>query len=1366
MKRFPTPGGSSAAVIGAILLASVCAAENVVRNGSFEMLRADKNPQNWSFEVWRQAPVTLEVVPEGFSGKNALRITNSMEKKKPHVFGSCNQRIRLAPDTDYIFSFKGKGDPGSEIIMICGKSWTTRKTFAFTGRWQQFGARFRLSPKELEKDGSTYLRLNSDKFCGNVLIDDVQVVPKGDVILDNGDLEGLPGDVPWGWRFFCSRNAQCTAALNRDGQLLIQNRTPARPHVFGGLEQWIRLTPGQPYDVKIRYKCDSEANQLALGLKWQTRLKLPASPEWKEMVFRITAPLETRPDGTIPFLFLCDDVSQETLLDSISIEPVGKTEFPAADWQDQRLYGVPRFEGDFDKLQSIPRGLPVLSLPRSAQEVASGRMPDSRSLSARVAMGADPRGLLFFAEVKDDLCVTVPGEEMWRGDSVQLRIDCGAYGAASEMPTDLEVTFSVGQDGKPYAWCNVAGRDNSRLAGKALPSTLCRLTGRREGGSYFIAARLDWSLLKPVDPKTQPWFGFTAVVNDSDRTGEREIAFLTPGLHDAKYSNCYFNAMLPTSRPEFRLLPGKDASPDFLGGELLAAGLQGSCRFSAEWRDSSGKIHQGEIGTVEVTSAENLLKLPFQLRLPAGFEGRYHLTLRMNGRKVLEQEGSKLSPEREAAENINRLLARLDRTNRAIDALERKGKRSHYLSVPRKILNLHLPEIAGRFNAAKREGERNYYARQINMITPECQELFSEMEANIRKLENGGTLPQTWSYRSSPIRLVDGWPTAVAENESGRRETRPIVCAGYGHFEHIDRDITFLRELGVNTVTVEIGPRMVFPKEGRSHEFEPDFTYFDNRYNSLLQKAWENDIQVCLLVSPHYCPKWLLDKYPDMKIPERPNRKPGFIRYEITHPKAQEMIRRYLNALIPHLKKNPYVKAIHSICMSNEPEYLYSWPDNPVTVRNFTAWMEKKFGSIARFNAETGKNYPDFAAVVAAESKETAASYIFRDFVRETYAAWHRNFADEVRRLWPGVKVHSKIMISFSPYTYVSGVDPELWAEFSDLNGNDNICMQGGRYASDMAGVILGDEIQISSKKVSVVNSENHIIVDGETKPISNDHIYASVFEQFATGAATVLTWVYHDVLYDFSVKYPKEARLGCIYMRPGNLAAHARAVLDGMRLAPELKRFMQYEPDVAFLYSPTSAMLHSRNGCLYPMSNLALQLASTGYRARALTERQLAAKKFGATRLLFVAGAPNITRASLAGLKKFAQEGGRIIADPLSLKQDEYGRPLALDFPVERVKDFTSENTAQLIASTPAVLKLPFGVSAGEKGMDGILFRAVPDGNGSWLVNLMNYNHDRRMIALRGNGTWHDLLEEEPASTGFPLESRKIRMLRFTPKK
>ena len=117
-----------------------------------------------------------------------------------------------------------------------------------------------------------------------------------------------------------------------------------------------------------------------------------------------------------------------------------------------------------------------------------------------------------------------------------------------------------------------------------------------------------------------------------------------------------------------------------------------------------------------------------------------------------------------------------------------------------------------------------------------------------------------------------------------------------------------------------------------------------------------------------------------MKIPERPNRKPGFIRYEITHPKAQEMIRRYLNALDPPSEEE-------SVC-EGDPQHLHEQRTGislqlarqSVTVRNFTAWMEKKFGSIARFNAETGKNYPDFAAVVAAESKETAASYIFRDF--------------------------------------------------------------------------------------------------------------------------------------------------------------------------------------------------------------------------------------------------------------------------------------------------------------------------------------------------------------------------------------------------
>lgn len=114
MKRFPTPGGSSSAVIGAILLASVCAAENVVRNGSFEMLRADKNPQNWSFEVWRQAPVTLEVVPEGFSGKNALRITNSMEKKSRMFSAPAINGSGWLPTPTISSPSRGKGTPAAK----------------------------------------------------------------------------------------------------------------------------------------------------------------------------------------------------------------------------------------------------------------------------------------------------------------------------------------------------------------------------------------------------------------------------------------------------------------------------------------------------------------------------------------------------------------------------------------------------------------------------------------------------------------------------------------------------------------------------------------------------------------------------------------------------------------------------------------------------------------------------------------------------------------------------------------------------------------------------------------------------------------------------------------------------------------------------------------------------------------------------------------------------------------------------------------------------------------------------------------------------------------------------------------------------
>jgi len=72
----------------------------------------------------------------------------------------------------------------------------------------------------------------------------------------------------------------------------------------------------------------------------------------------------------------------------------------------------------------------------------------------------------------------------------------------------------------------------------------------------------------------------------------------------------------------------------------------------------------------------------------------------------------------------------------------------------------------------------------------------------------------------------------------------------------------------------------------------------------------------------------------------------------------------------------------------------------------------------------------------------------------------------------------------------------------------------------------------------------------------------------------------------------------------------------------------------------------------------------------------------------------------------------------------------------------------------------------AHEEGNSGVFFRMVPDGNGAWLVNLVNYNFEPRKIRLEGAGEWFDLIRESGFQPEFELAPLKPQLLRFTPKK
>ncbi len=1349
---------------GAIAAASLVASAtdiNLIRNGSFEQAGGDSVPLEWNFSKSGEAQVSALSTTPGAEGEKCLRIVNRQPEKKAHTFGMLSQTVNIKPDTDYVFSYKARGG-AKDVTWTFGKDWLIRQPVVnTTNDWKEFSFTLRVPANKMDGANTSTIRLISEA-PGVLDIDDVRLAPMTQTILRNGSFDGTPGQVPAGWSFRISGNAQATATVDtteaRTGKTSFKfvNTSPRKAHVFAALSQGMKVQPEVEYVLKAYVKGEGTGIQIALGTKWEQRLTLNPRPgDWKsfELPFRL-AKDEIAPNGEAPLTIISDGITPGIWIDDITITPKVVWNLPAALWQENKVYSVSRFAADINSLQSIPQGLPVFQLPRDTRNTEEG-MPDAKDFSAKIAFAFDDKGLILLTEVTDDVIISDDSAEMWKRDSIQVRFDRSSARAGEATDTDLEIGYSVGKDGKVNTWCWDAGL--SSIAGKALPADQTTNRAVLTENGYFLISRLGWDILGDIRKNSK--FGFTVAINDSDRTGHRAVYFLTPGLHDKKYSNVYIQAMLDTGKPVFQATLPDKPSAQLLEGSLQMINTPESVKFTAELTDVNGKKFTRDIANVRGVEKGEIVLVPFGISLDDMSKGNYSVEFKSNDQSLGKFQAVKADLYEQQMESMTAFVAKLEQLKKDVAEFYGNRTQSEYVAVPLKVLNLHLPRRMKQLQNAASKEEKLYYAEQAAMIQPEIADMLSKIETDLQLLRNGGKLPEVWSFRSSPITLENGWPVAKVVSESGKEERRPMIFTGYGHFGDIDRDIAVLAEYGSNVIQVELGPSSVFPNEGKNKEFEANDAVVKSRFFPLLEKAWNNNTKIALLISPHYHPKWFLQKYPDVAAAS------GFLKYEVNNPKAREMVQEYIAQLFAMLKASPHFDAIQSICLSNEPVYTSCTPSDPFSRQEFKKYMEKKYGSVADFNKISGMNYADYDAMLDAVSRDATARYEFYTFSRTAFADWHRMMAEAVKKAVPGMPVHTKIMVFTSPFEYVSGVDHELMSDFSEYNGNDNYFYRRGRWIADWNVTAMTHEMQISAKPVSIANTENHIIPDRETRAISNDHIYSANFQQFITGASTLTTWVWADIDYDFAKDRQKHDFIGNVYLRPGNIAAHALAGLDGVRLAPEIRKFMDYQPEVAILYSPTSTILNP-GSFRAEAEGLYEELSFTGYRPRFLSERQLAKGEFGKTKLLYVVGSQNVASQAVAGMQKFVEQGGRIAVAPKSLTMNEFSAPLKVNFATEPMAvNKPAALTAQIHQSGIAPLPVSVKVMHAE-GNNGVFFRVVPAGDGSYLVNLINYNFDARKLTLEGNGEWYDLIREGKFTPALELAPLKPQLLRFTPKK
>ncbi len=1183
--------------------------------------------------------------------------------------------------------------------------------------------------------------------------------------LTNGSFEEGPADqTPKGWGIDNSGNAQVTLRVTEgqsaDGKraMLIVNQSGQKPNVFCALRQNVKLKPGFPYQLSFKVKGSGDGLLAVLSQRWNIRYEVTnLTGEWARHTLTFTPEAaDFDPAGFFPVRLISEKTAAGIYLDDVTLESAGAQVISPENFQKKHLYLAPRITQKISAISEIPYGMPVMSLPAGAEYVSNGKMPAYSDLHARVAMGWSAEGLTIIAEVNDQSIVTGAPNELWLADSVQLRIEqSGLRGDATQ--DDVEITLAPVQNG-PNNWSWPLNRALNKDEAKIV-------TSRRQGG-YVVAGQLTWSYLNRIGFTNKKPFSFNVIVNDVDaESKERRVAFLASGIHQFKSNRDNTLILFDTGAKQIHFFPDQAQLNRQLSGYVVATHMQSVRTWDIPMTltDSRGQALKISAGPFESINEKQIaLSAVNRTSLETLADGQISLSMAdAEGRTVMTRPFYK-------QDLLKTQLAVLDRMDKLVadtrEELSHCGVRgqSRYFELLLAVLSRQSEEhrqTLTKDNVPLAEAE---YLERGKIIAAELEQIAGMLRERMAIVLRGGSLPATWEYVSGPSQLENGWFKSRVADEQGHTREQNLFFIGYGHFSPAVKDLPYFQKIASNIIQIEIGPDSFFPHAGKDSDFsEPSLAEYERFIAPAMQRAWDNNSKICLLISPHYHPKWWLEKYPEVASES------GFLRYEVNHPKARQMVEAYLRVFMPILAKSPRRDVIQSITLANEPVYIGATLEKEFTRGEYARWLKTRYKTIDAFNAACGTSFADFVAVANAGEDSLPNRYDFNIYKREAFAGWHAWMAGIVHEYWPEIPVHVKIMMAPAlQYHPAQGIDPELFGQISTLNGNDNYFTfdNPGKWGVDWQVTAMGHDLQYSLKPVSIVNAENHVINDKEKRAIPYDHLYSATFQQLLQGVGTMATWVWVPLEYDGSEHGDFG---GNIYHRPADIVAQGMAALDASRLVPQIMEYVQYRPRVAILYSPASYVT-GKSVYADAMHKLYENLSFTGHKIGFLSDSQIKAESFGEYRVLMIPAAEYVDRDILKGLREFVHKGGLIYTYGSCFVGDQHGRPIDIkDIPLAKLSETDDQTMVRNLRKIldrvePLAVKI---MAPTEDDTRGIVWRTVP-GQNHTTINLLNIGRTPREVTVQADAQYRivDMITGLEVSGAFmmnPVQTRFLGMVR-----
>lgn len=441
-----------------------------------------------------------------------------------------------------------------------------------------------------------------------------------------------------------------------------------------------------------------------------------------------------------------------------------------------------------------------------------------------------------------------------------------------------------------------------------------------------------------------------------------------------------------------------------------------------------------------------------------------------------------------------------------------------------------------------------------------------------------------------------------------------------------------------------------------------------------LKRAEESNVSVCLLLSPHYFPAFLTEKYPELKA-----KVSHFIGYDIMNEKAIEATKLYIDTLIPRIIK---YKSLGSICLTNEPQNTGKYEQMAPWWRTYL--YNRYAGDINALNEAFGTKYSNFDQIPisgSADNSQEVNQAVDWEHVEETedenatvkytesvfslewnrfndklFAEYHKILADEVHKYAPDMPVHSKVM-AHDTSTGVGletsdGTDYELFGEFSDMHGNDAWKVFTTSGAKEKGGFnyksVMYEE-QRSTKSMPVFNTEDHILYDGEKYwgYEQAKHIYTDMWQGAVHGRDGSVIWLWEYTSDQTSSFY------GLIHSRPDAIKNVGYANYNMNRLAYELTALQHAEPTVGVIRSKISKT-YTPNQSIYMISSSCLM---AGQKFDSIVDNQI--EDIHKYKVIFLPELTHVSERTLSELEKYADNGGKLVCFGKNiLSKNEYDKP------------------------------------------------------------------------------------------------------------